>query len=116
MTMKRRRRDEIGRDKGILIFVWRHAKEIAAVVLLVGMVVSGSTYFATAADVDNKFNSLKVDIKKSALEGRKLNIEDALFRLRSGPREKGTIAQIERFEAELRDVSARLRQLEERRP
>lgn len=116
MTMKRRRRDEIGRDKGILIFVWRHAKEIAAVVLLVGMVVSGSTYFATAADVDNKFNSLKTDIKKSALEGRKLSIEDALFRLRSGPREKGTMAQIERFEAELRDVSARLRQLEERRP
>jgi len=114
--MKRRRRDEIGRDKGILIFVWRHAKEIAAVVLLVGMVVSGSTYFATAADVDNKFNSLKTDIKKSALEGRKLSIEDALFRLRSGPREKGTMAQIERFEAELRDVRARRRQLEERRP
>lgn len=116
MTMKRRRRDEIGRDKGILIFVWRHAKEIAAVVLLAGMVVSGSTYFATAADVDNKFNSLKTDIKKSALEGRKLNIEDALFRLRSGPKQQGTVAQIERFEAELRDVSARLRQLDERRP
>ena len=116
MKMKRRRRDESGGDKGVMIFIWRYAKEIAAVVLLVGMVVSGSTYFATAADVDNKFNSLKVDIKKSALEGRKLNIEDALFRLRSGPREKGTIAQIERFEAELRDVSARLRQLDERRP
>jgi len=116
MKPTRRRQDESGRDKGALIFLWRHAKEIAAIVLLAGMVISGSTYFATAADVDQKFNSLKVDIKKSALEGRKLNIEDALFRLRSGPREKGTVAQIERFEAELRDVSARLRQIDERRP
>jgi hypothetical protein len=103
-------------DKGLLIFVWRHAKEIAAIVLLAGMVISGSTYFATAADVEQKFSSLKVDIKKSALEGRKLNIEDALFRLRSSPKQQGTTAQIERFEAELRDVSARLRQLDERKP
>ena len=112
----RRRRGDSGKEKGLFIFLWRHAKDIAAIVLLAGMVISGSTYFATAADVEQKFSSLKVDIKKSALEGRKLNIEDALFRLRSGPKQQGTTAQIERFEAELRDVSARLRQLEERKP
>jgi len=89
-----------------------HAKDIAGVVLLMGMASAGMNHFATAADVTQKFNAVRVEIKIVALEARKTRVEDELFRLRSDPKKQGTQAQIQRFEAELRDVTARLRDLE----
>ena len=50
-----------------------------------------------------------------ALEARKARIEDELFRLRSDQARQGTQPQILRYESELRDVSARLRDLEKLR-
>jgi len=116
MKTKRRKNDETGTERGAVIFLWRHAKDIAAAVVLFGMAMAGVSYFATAADVDKKFSAVKVEIKTVALEARRQRIEDELFRLRLGSPEKGTTAQIQRYEAELRDVTARLRQLDERRP
>lgn len=116
MKTTRRRRDDTGAEKGALIFLWRHAKDIAAIVLLGGMMVAGLAHFATAADVEQKFSAIKIEIKTVALEARRQRIEDELFRLRSDIKQKGAQPQIERYDAELRDVSARLRQLEERRP
>jgi len=116
MKQVRRRNDDEGRPKGALIFLWRHAKDITAFLVLCMLGFSGFSYFASAADVEKKFTAVKVEIKTVALEARRQRIEDELFRLRIGGRDKGTLAQIQRFESELRDVSARLRQLEERRP
>ena len=116
MKSNRRRRDDSGSERGVVIFLWRHAKDIAGVLVLGGMMIAGLSHFATAADVEKKFASVKVETKTVALEARRQRIEDELFRLRSGTREKGTAAQIERYEADLLDVSARLRQLDERRP
>lgn len=97
-------------------FLLTHAKDLAAVFVLIGMAYAGMTHFATAADVEKKYNSLRIEIKVSTLEGRKARIEDELFRLRSdGGKSAGTSAQIQRYESELRDVSQRLRDLEKDR-
>jgi len=102
--------------------------------VLVGTVAVGLSHFATAKDVsekfveqdkkmiaasqdvEKKFASVQSAITKSSLETRQQRIQDELFRLRSDTQQKGTMPQIQRFEAELLDVSARLRQLDERRP
>ena len=116
MKTKRRRRDDSGSERGVIIFLWRHAKDVAGVVVLLGMMIAGLSHFATAADVEQKFTAIKIELKTVALEARRQRIEDELFRLRSDTKQKGTMPQIERYESELRDVSARLRQLDERRP
>ena len=116
MKRTRRKNDDDGREKGALIYLMRHSKDIVAVLVLGSMLLAGFSYFASAADVEKKFTAVKVEIKTVALEARRQRIEDELFRLRSGPPSKGATAQIHRYESELRDVSARLRQLEERRP
>ena len=92
-----------------------HAKELVAVGALIAMASAGMTHFATAADVDKKFISIKMELKTVSLEARKARIEDELFRLRSDTKQKGTMPQILRYEAELRDVSARLRDLEKQK-
>lgn len=98
-----------------MIFFWRHSKEIVSLLLLVGMLIAGMSHFATAAEVEKKFAAVKIEIKVVGLESRRDRIQDELFRLRNDINQKGTAAQIERYESELLDVSARLRQLEERR-
>jgi len=105
----RRKTDKPHTTMGWLL---HHAKDLMAVCALAVMVTAGMNHFATAADVEKKFQEVRVEIKTVALEVRKARIEDELFRLRSDPKQQGTHAQIERYEAELRDVSARLRNLE----
>lgn len=97
-------------------FVSKYARDMTAVLVLVGMAGVGATHFATAADVEKKFQTLRAEIKISTLESRKARIEDELFRLRSdGGNSSSTRAQIARYEAELRDISQRLRDLEKDR-
>ena len=110
MTKQRRRKT----DKPATLIEWflHHAKDLVAVGVLAAMATAGLTHFATAADVDKKFASLRVELKSVALEARKARLEDELFRLRTDTKQKGTQPQIQRYEAELRDVSARLRDLE----
>jgi len=126
------------RRNGLWIFVLRHIQMLAgtfiSVVVVIGMIVGAANRYATAdevkkleantenkfaatnADVEKKFSAVKVEIKTVALEARRQRLEDELFRLRTNVNEKGAMAQIQRYESELRDVTARLRQLEERRP
>ena len=99
----------------LLAWMLGHAKELVALGALVAMASAGMTHFATAADVDKKFMAIKVELKTVSLEARKARIEDELFRLRSDTKQKGTMPQILRYEAELRDVSARLRDLEKQK-
>ena len=109
-----RKKRERSTDKPRTLVGWFlvHAKDMIAVLILVGMASAGMNHFATASDVKQTFNSLRVEVKIVALEGRKTRIEDELFRLRSDPKKQGSQAQIQRFEAELRDVTQRLRDLE----
>ena len=100
--MKRRR-------PGLVAFAFSHAKDAVAVLLLVGMGIAGLNHFATAADVQQKFGKLETKIDLAVMEARKARIEDELFRLRTGSKDKGSQAQIERFESELRNVNARIR-------
>ena len=97
---------------GYVTFAFAHAKDAVAVLVLVGMGIAGINHFATAADVEKKFNALSTKIELAVMEARKARIEDELFRLRTGPADKGTLAQIERFESELRNVNAKVRDLE----
>ena len=96
-------------------FLITHAKDVVAVCVLIGMGYAGMTHFATAADVNRKFESLKTELKVVSLEARKARIEDELFRLRGDAQQKNSQPQIQRYEAELRDVSQRLRDLEKER-
>lgn len=97
---------------GFLCFALAHAKDAVAVVIFTGMAIAGLNHFATAADVQQKFDTLTTKIDVAVMEGRKARIEDELFRLRTGREDKGTKAQIERFESELRNVNAKIRDLE----
>jgi len=102
-------------DGGIATWLWRNSKNIAGVLVLVGMMWGLPTYFATAADVNAKFTQLRVEIKANNLESRKARIEDELYRLRNEPLSRGNDAQIKRFEAELLDISAKLRDMAKQR-
>lgn len=102
-------------DSGIFSWAWLHAKDIGAVLILVGTISVGTTHFATAADVNAKYTLLKTEIKATGLEARKSRIEDELYRLRNEPPSRGNDAQIKRFEAELLDISAKLRDLTKQR-
>ena len=97
---------------GFIAFAFAHAKDAVAVLVLAGMMVAGLNHFATAADVEKKFSTLSTKIDLAVMEARKARIEDELFRLRTGAKDKGTQAQIERFESELRNVNAKIRDLE----
>src|SRR3990172_2481783 len=97
---------------GLVAFAFSHAKDAVAVLVLVGIVSGGLNHFATAADVQQKFGKLETKIELAVMEARKARIEDELFRLRTGTKDKGTSAQIERFESELRNVNAKMRDLE----
>ena len=97
-------------------FFLTHAKDFVAVGALAAMIYGGMTHFATAADVEKKFQALKIELKVVNLQSRKERIEDELFRLRAeGGNSPSTRAQIARYEAELRDISQRLRDLEKNR-
>lgn len=101
---------------GLSGFLLSHAKDLVAIFVLAGMIAGGMSHFATAADVEKKFTSIKVELKVVSLESRKSRIEDELFRLRSEAKvSPGISAQIARYEAELRDLSQRLRDLEKER-
>ena len=97
---------------GFIAFAFAHAKDAVAVLMLIGIGIAGLNHFATAADVQQKFDTLTTKIDVAVMEGRKARIEDELFRLRTGAKDKGTQAQIERFESELRNVNAKIRDLE----
>lgn len=109
----KRRSGEAG--AGFVTMLQRYAQTLIALAAAGAVVYGGLTHFATAADVEKKFNVIQIDLKVVALEARKARIEDELFRLRSDSPRQGTQAQILRYEAELRDVSARLRDLEKLR-
>lgn len=104
-----------GDRAGFLPLLQRYASMLITLAAAGGIVYGGLTHFATAADVEKKFNAIQIDLKIVALEARKSRIDDELFRLRSDPANKGTQPQILRYEAELRDVTARLRDLEKMR-
>ena len=113
MAQVKRRKGE--REGGFIVILQRYAQTLIALAMAGGILYGGLTHFATAADVEKKFNAIQVDLKVVALEARKARIEDELFRLRSDPARQGTQPQILRYEAELRDVFARLRDLEKLR-
>ena len=110
--MRKQRTRKSDSPKTALGWLLTHAKDIIAVFVLAGMVSVGMSHFATAADVSKKFAAIKIELKIAVFEARKARIEDELFRLRSDTKKQGTDPQIQRYEAELRDVSARLRDLE----
>lgn len=112
MKKQARRKTDGG---GVVMWFWRHAKELTALFILIGMFSTGMTHFATAADVNAKFTTLKTEIKAGRLEERKSRIEDELYKLRNETPSRGNDAQIKRYEAELLDVSAKLRDMAKQR-
>lgn len=102
----------------------KHAKDIIAVVVLAGMMVAGMNHFATAGDVEKKFNQVGVDMsqkfnqisiqyKAGRLEDRKKAVEDKLDDLRETPDSRmRNVGRIKRLETELDDLSAKIRNLE----
>lgn len=108
MTRKRGDADE----SIFLVLLKRYAQTFLLIGALSGMLYTGFTHFASAADVESKYKALDRKIDVARLMARKEKIEDDLFKLRSDPPRRGTQAQIQRYETELRDVNARLRDLE----
>ncbi len=91
----------------------KYAKDIITIAAAGALIAGAFTHFATAADVEKKFKILEISIKVVSLDSRKTYIEDQLFRLRAeGTNSPSNRAQIARFESELRDVQAKLRDLE----
>ena len=103
--MKRRSGESSG---SFVVMLQRYAQTIIALVMVGGLAMAGLNHFATAADVAQ----IKGELKAVALDARKARIEDELFKLRSDKPTRGSNAQIQRYESELRDINARLRDLQ----
>jgi hypothetical protein len=99
----------------MLAIVGRRASEIFSIILVGGALYGAHSYYASAADVDKKYERLdnKVDVGLSEL--RKAMIADQLVRLRTGKKDAGTDAQIKHYESELQNINAKLRDLERNR-
>lgn len=114
--MKYRRRDkDKGRAQGLLAWAGRRASELFSILLVGGALYGMATYYATAADVEKKFQNLDTKIDINTAELRKSIIADQLVRLRTGTKGSGVEAQIKHYEAELQNVNDKLRDLERER-
>jgi len=93
-------------------YLRRYAHELVTFTTAGIIMWGGFSYFATAADVETKFELLDRKIDTTAAEERKYRIENELFRLRStNSRDPSIKAQIQRYEADLQTIDNRLRDL-----
>ena len=93
----------------------KRASEIFSIILVGTALYGVHSYYASAADVDKKYERLdsKVDVGLSEL--RKAMIADQLVRLRTGKKDPSTDAQIKHYESELQNVNDKLRDLDRKR-
>lgn len=109
----RRRRTDKRNGSAFVIVLQRYAQLLVTGALAVGVIVAAINHFATAADVEQKFLAVKRQITVATVTARKQIVEDKLYDLRSLSRQNSaTRAAIEKYDAELRDLNARLRDLE----
>lgn len=118
MTRKPPRRRKTDRPKTLVGWALTHAKDLVALILLASMGVAGYSHFATAGDVEQKFNAIQMQITAASRDARRERllasrdgVEDKLRELRHS-RSQSAKENIPHYEARLQDINERLRNLE----
>ena len=115
---QRRRKTDKPRPASVA-WLFAHAGQIVSVIILAGFIGAGMTHFATAADVEEKFQALQQqirfaakDAKRERLKSDKDRIEDKLRELRNSRNPRRVRPSILHYQSRLEDINERLRDLE----
>ena len=124
MTAKRikRRRSDPQNGGMLMILAKRYAQPVITLAVAAGIVMGAVSHFATAADVESKFQAIQLSIRQASLDSQiamekaeQRHLEDKLDELRNAPATRSNRAAILRYETRLDNVNDRIRSLEERR-
>lgn len=111
--MMQRRKEDPEDANPVWIVIRRWMQTIIMLGAIVPISVAAFTHFATAADVEKKFTTLRAEMRMESAILQKKMMEIELFKLRSsGKNDPVTQAQIDQFESELNNLNAKIRELD----